>query len=169
MSIKADKQAKIATQQITITQDNAQTAIEAAKAVVQEVMATSEAVTIGQRNKAASVRPKIGGALVKQPTFNQSFKDKYGELGNFRMEVNNLFQSYNISQAEQVSIIKKKQLGRQGLLFLEAHTQVGQEAYNTMEDPFGTLSEKFRQQHNQTIKFFQYCTPTIYNSENAGE
>ena len=45
--------------------------------------------------------PKIGGPLMRQPTFNWSCTDKHTELGTFKFEVKNMFQNYNINQAER--------------------------------------------------------------------
>ena len=64
---------------------------------------------------------------------------------------------------------KKNWLNRQGLQFLEILTQAEQEVWNTQEGLFETLSNKFRPQHNETIKSCHYCKLTIQNSENAGE
>ena len=80
-----------------------------------------------------------------------------------------MFQNYNISQVEKVSIIKKKWPGRQGLQFLENLTQAEQEKCNNIESPFETLSNKFTPQHNKTIKFLQYCELNRQNSENVEE
>ena len=44
---------------------------------------------------------------MKQPTFNWEAEDKYNELKNFRLDVNNIFKSHSMTQAEQITIIKK--------------------------------------------------------------
>ena len=59
----------MAIDQAAMTQTVAEAAIEAAKAAVQKVMAAREEENTGQRNKATSVRPKMGGLSVKQLTF----------------------------------------------------------------------------------------------------
>ena len=38
---------------------------------------------------------------IKQLTFDWVSADKYAELRSFRMELNNMFQSYSMSQAEK--------------------------------------------------------------------
>ena len=43
--------------------------------------------------------PKIGGLLMRQPKFDGNSTGKYAELRNFRMEVKNMFQNYNINQS----------------------------------------------------------------------
>ena len=43
---------------------------------------------------------------MKQPTFNWITEDKYNELKTIRLEVNNIFKSYNMLQAEQLAIKK---------------------------------------------------------------
>ena len=70
----------MATEQATITQAIAQAAIETRKAAVKEVMVAREEVTTGETNEAASMRPKIGRSLLKQPTLHWSSTDKYVEL-----------------------------------------------------------------------------------------
>ena len=44
---------------------------------------------------------------MKQPNFNWESEGKYNELKNFRLEVNNIFKSYNTPQTEQLAIVKK--------------------------------------------------------------
>ena len=48
--------------------------------------------------------PKIGGLVLKQPMFNWKSPDKYIELYNFNIEVNNLFLTnrYLIQDGEKV-------------------------------------------------------------------
>ena len=57
--------------------------------------------------------PKIG-VMMKQPTFNWNTKDKYKELKNFRLEVYNVFKSYDMPDIEKTKLIKNW-LGRKGL------------------------------------------------------
>ena len=45
--------------------------------------------------------PKVGRPIVKQHTFNWEAEDKYNELKNLRLEVNNIFKSYNTPQTEK--------------------------------------------------------------------
>ena len=52
------------------------------------------------------VGPKIGRPAMKQPSFNWEVDDKYNELKNFRLEVNNIITSYNTPLAEQSAIVK---------------------------------------------------------------
>ena len=52
------------------------------------------------------MEPRPGGPTIKQPNFNWEAEDKYIELKNFRLEVNNIFKSFNTPQAEQLAIIK---------------------------------------------------------------
>ena len=69
--------------------------------------------------------PRLGGPMMKQPTFNWEAEGKYNEHKNFRLELNNIFKSYSMPQVEQIAIIKKW-LGRKGLQFLESLTQMEQ-------------------------------------------
>ena len=91
----------MATEQATIIQAITQAAIEATKLAVKKVMAAREEVTTEQRNKATSMRPKIGWPLLTQLTFDWTSANKYAELENFRMELHNIFQGCNISKAEK--------------------------------------------------------------------
>ena len=50
--------------------------------------------------------PKIGRPAMKQPGFNWGAEDKYSELKNFRLEVNNILATYNTPQAEQLATVK---------------------------------------------------------------
>ena len=57
--------------------------------------------------RAQNVGPKLGRPIIRQQTFDRRSTDKYAECRKSRMEVMNMFQSYNTSQAEIVPIIKK--------------------------------------------------------------
>ena len=48
---------------------------------------------------------KLGGPTMKQPTFYWGAMEKYTELKNFRLEVNNIFKMYNINNTEKISTI----------------------------------------------------------------
>ena len=106
----------MATNQANVTETIAQIAAEAAGMVVQ-----SMAMPMAENNQ-MNVGPKKGSLLMRQPMFDWHSSDKYAELRNLRMEVNNMFQNYNIKQTERVSIIKNW-LDRQGLQLLENLTQ----------------------------------------------
>ena len=87
----------------------------------------------------------MSGPFIRDPTFDWSAKDKYAKLRNFKLEVNNMLQSFNISQTEKVSNIENW-LGRQGLQLLETLTQAEQEACNDEEGLFEKLNKKFKPQ-----------------------
>ena len=38
---------------------------------------------------------------MKQPMFDWSTKDKYAEPGNFKLEVSNMLQNFNLGQTEK--------------------------------------------------------------------
>ena len=59
---------------------------------------------------------------MKQPIFNLEAEDKYNELKNFRLEVNNIFKLYSMPQTEQIAIIKNG-WAEKGLQFLELLAQ----------------------------------------------
>ena len=111
---------------------------------------------LGSEIKAASVRPKIDGPLLRPLSLDWSSTDKYPELRNFRMEVNNTFSNYNINKAEKSA--NYKILARQAKsTILRDLTKADQEACSTIEGLFETLSNKFRPQCNETINSHQYC------------
>ena len=83
------------------------------------------AASIGKRIQNVGVR--LGGPIMKQPTFNSEAEDKYIELKNVRLELNYIFKSCSMPQAEQIAIVKKNWLGRKGLQFLATLTQTVQE------------------------------------------
>ena len=41
---------------------------------------------------------KMGGPIQKQPTFNWRVEDKYEELQNFKLEVGDMSQNFNLGQ-----------------------------------------------------------------------
>ena len=92
---------------------------------------------------------------MKQPTFDWSAKDKYAKLRNFKLKVKNMFQNFNISQAEKVLILKNW-LGRQGLQLLETLMEAEQESCNNEEGLFKILNTKFKLQYNEIIKSLQF-------------
>ena len=63
---------------------------------------------------------------MKQSNFNWEAEYKYNKLKHFRLEVNNIFKSYNTPQAEELAI-RKKCLDRKGLQFIESLTQTERE------------------------------------------
>ena len=91
----------------------------------------------------------MSGPIMKQPRFNWNAKDKYKELQNFKLDVSNILQNYNLGQTDKVSIIKNW-LGREGLQLIATLTQEEQEV-------FYTLNRKFKPQYNGTIKSLQFC------------
>ena len=48
----------------------------------------------------------MSGPIMKEPTFDQNTKDKYAELRNFKLEVSNMLQSFNLGQIEILLVIK---------------------------------------------------------------
>ena len=95
---------------------------------------------------------------MKKPTYNWNVQDKYRELKTFRLEVNNILLTYYTPQTDKLVLVKHW-LGRKGLQYLETLTTAEKETCNKQEGLFETLSNKFKPQYNETIKF---CT----NSEN---
>ena len=92
-----------------------------AKAVSEAARVTIQAMAAAEQKGTQNVGTRVGRPIMKHPTFNWEAEDKYNELKNFRLEVNNIFKSYSMPQAEQIAIIKNR-LGRKGLQFLETLT-----------------------------------------------
>ena len=72
------------------TQDITQAVIQAA--VKAMAMAGAEASAI-LRTNAVNAGPKLGKPSLKQLTFHWRLTDKYTVLRNFKLEVNNIFQT----------------------------------------------------------------------------
>ena len=65
-------------------------------------MAVAGAENSTRQERTQNAGPKIGRHRMKQPTFNWEGEDKYNEQKYFRLEVNNVFKSYNMPQTEKV-------------------------------------------------------------------
>ena len=125
-----------------------QAAIEATKAVVQAIAVAEAGNRPGSRP--VRMRSKLDRPTLKNPTFYWSATDKYAELSSLRLEVNNVFKTYNTNYADSTSIIKKW-LCRQGLQFTEALSQTEKETGKMVEGLFGTMNNDFRLSHNEII------------------
>ena len=112
--------------------------------------------------------PRLGRPARKQPKFNCKAEGKYNKLKNFKLEVNNVFTTYNTSQTEQLAIIKNW-LGRKGLQFIESLTQMEKERCNTTEGLFITFNNKFKHQFNETMESLQFHKLSRQTKENTEE
>ena len=88
--------------------------------------------------------------MMKQWTFDWDTEDKYNELKNFRLQVYNVFKSYDMPDIEKTALIKNW-LGRKGLHLLEMLTQAGIEKCETYEGLLKTLNDKFKPWYNEKI------------------
>ena len=123
-----------------------------AKAVAEVMKAAIQAMAAAAAERPQSiVGPKIGRLAMKHPSFNLEADNKYSNLKNFRLEVNNMISTYNTPQAEQLAIVQKR-LDRKGLQFIKLLTHVEKDRCNTLEGLFEILDKKFRPQFNETIK-----------------
>ena len=68
--------------------------------------AAIQAMTVATLERPQNVGPKMGGPAVKQPNFNWEADDKYNELGNFMLEINDIHKSCNTPHANQLAIAK---------------------------------------------------------------
>ena len=72
-----------------------QTVAKAARVAIQTMSTAATA-------RAESVGPRMSGPIMKEPPFDWSAKDKYGKLRNFKLEVKNMLQNFNISQTHRL-------------------------------------------------------------------
>ena len=118
---------------IDITKAITEAAVEAAKAAVQAVEVAGAVAGAGTRCKVVSTGPipncKLGRPLLKEPFFDSSAKDKYAELRNFQLEVNDIFLTCGTRNSEKISVIKNW-LGK-SQHFIQTLTKAEQEAHGT--------------------------------------
>ena len=76
------------------------------QAVAEAERVKIEAMAAGGVERTENAGPRLGRPIMRQPTFIWEAEDKYNELKNFRLEVNNILKSYCMTQAEKVAIIK---------------------------------------------------------------
>ena len=143
----------MASDQVNTNEAIAKTVVEAARVAIQAMAAATT-------ERLQSAGPKIGRPVMKQPNFNWKAHD------NFRLEVNNIFVTYNTPHAEQLAIVKNW-LGRKGLQFIESLTHM--EKSNTVEGLLEMLNNKFKPQFNETMKSLQFCKLSRQRAENAEE
>ena len=102
-----------------------------------------------------NTEPRMSELIMKEPTFDQSTKDKYAELRNLKLEVSNMLLSFDLGQTERAFVIKNWQ-DREGLQLTATLTQEEQETYNDEKGLFDTLNKQLKQQWNETIKSLQF-------------
>ena len=83
----------------------AQGVIKAVKAAIQTMAVATSEGSSGARNEATGTGPKFGWPALRQATFDWSATDKYAELRNFRLGVNNILQSYIVDNTEKIIIV----------------------------------------------------------------
>ena len=71
-----------------------QAVVKAARVAVQTMSSAGTA-------RAENMGPRMSRPIMQQPTSDWSAKDKYAELRNFKVEVQNVLQNCNISQNEE--------------------------------------------------------------------
>ena len=57
-------------------------------------------MAVARAERTWNAGPRLDKPMMKQLTFNWEAEDKYNELKNFRLEVNNTFKLYSTSHAE---------------------------------------------------------------------
>ena len=63
--------------------------------------------------------PKVGGPMLRQPSFNWEATDKYTEWKAFILEVRNVLTTYNLQETDKIAMVKNW-LGRKGLHYIES-------------------------------------------------
>ena len=71
------------------------------QAVAKASRATIQTMVMASTLRQDSAGLKMSGSIMKQPKFNWHTKDKFEELGNFRLEVSKVQPNYNHGQAEK--------------------------------------------------------------------
>ena len=66
------------------------------QAVAEATRAAIQAMAVAGAERTQNAGPRLGRPMMKQPTFNWEVADKYIELANFRLEVNNTFKLYRM-------------------------------------------------------------------------
>ena len=138
-------------------------AVAEATRIVLQTMA--EAQTERTQNAAG---PKIGSPTLQQPSYDCEVPDQYTELKTFKLEVNNVLSTYNMPEAENVAVVKNW-LGKKGLYYFKTLMAAEGEACNMLEDLFDMLANKFKPQHNETIKSLQLRKLCQLESKNVEE
>ena len=62
-----------------------------AQAIAEATIAPVQTMTVARAERTQNAGPRLGRPTMKQPTFNWEADDKYSELKNIRLEVNNIF------------------------------------------------------------------------------
>ena len=76
------------------------------QAVAEGKRAAKQAMALTGAERTQNVETRLGWPVMKQLTFYWEAEDRYNELENFRLELNNIFKLYSTPQAEQIAIIK---------------------------------------------------------------
>ena len=111
---------------------------------------------------------KMSGPILKQPMFNWKAENKYQEMQNFKLEVCNMLQTYNLGQTERVSMIKNW-LGREGLQLIATLTNEEQNSCHDDKGLFETPRKKFKPQLNETIKSLHFHKLVCWSNESVTE
>ena len=127
-----------------------------ARAVAEATRVAIQTMAAAPTERPQNVGPKIGRPVNEATQFQLEAHNKYNELKNFRLVVNNIFKSYNMPHTEQLAIVKNW-LGRKGLQFIESLTHMEKKKCNTIEGLFAMLNNKLKPQFNETIKSLQFC------------
>ena len=91
-----------------------------AKAMAEAIRVAIQAMAEAQAQRMPNTSgPKVGGPMLKQPSFNWEVTDKYTEWKAFILEVRNLLSTYNVQETDKITMVKNW-LGRKGLHYIES-------------------------------------------------
>ena len=85
------KQKKMASEQITQNEFITKAVAEAARVTIQTIAVASDP-------RQDSTGFKMSGSILKQPKLKWKIEGKYDGLPNYKLEVSNVLQNYNLSQ-----------------------------------------------------------------------
>ena len=125
-------------------------AVAEATRVVIQAMAETQA----QRMPNTS-GPKVGGPVLKQPSFNWEATDKYTDWKAFLLKVRNVLSTYNLQEMDKIAMVKNW-LGRKGLHYIESLMEGEKETCGMLEGLVDTLATTFTPQYSRTIKSLQF-------------
>ena len=61
------------------------------QAVAEATRTAIQAMAVARAERTQNTGPRVGGPMMKEPTFNWEAEDRNNKLKNFRIEVNNIF------------------------------------------------------------------------------
>ena len=149
-----------------------QVAIQAATAVVKVIRETHLTTDphIRRNSPEEPHRPKQVRPILSQLAFNWKIPDRYVELLNFKIWMENILQMkmYDLDDERKVPIMKKW-LDWEGLQLIQTLTSTEKDTCRNAIWLFNVLKEKFRLHHNKMILSLQHCKLHRKDNESSQE